>query len=80
MGLFKEIEKMTEKVSPCRITLYPDACYAVGVRAVLFFSETRVEIRSAEGKIAVWGNRLTVRKFWEGDLWLSGSVTGVERL
>lgn len=51
--------------------------YFKGVKAVTFFSPTRIELTSGAFRMAVSGSGLRVGRYYMGDLFVAGCVSGV---
>ena len=78
MGLYSEIGKLAGKaVSPYRVTLMHGCCFVEGVKRILQCSPTEVAVQTAEGRLSVVGEGVSVRLLEGEDLLLSGKITGV---
>lgn len=51
--------------------------YFRGVRGISFFSAEKITFSSCGSGITVCGEKLSVGKFFAGDLFISGNITGV---
>jgi hypothetical protein len=75
MRLFDEIFKNADGISFSRCTVVPGGGgYFEGVKAVGDFSSERVVICFPCGNVAVEGRGLSITKYYDGDLQLSGKI------
>lgn len=75
MRLYDEIFKNADGFSFSRCTVVPGGGgYFEGVKAVGDFSPERVVVCFPRGNVAVEGKGLTIKKYYDGDLQLSGQI------
>ena len=75
MRLYDEIFKNTEGFPFARCTIVPGGGgYFEGVKAIGDFSPERVVVCFHHSSVAVEGKGLSVKKYYDGDLQLSGQI------
>ena len=75
MRLYDEIFKNTEGFPFARCTIVPGGGgYFEGVKAVGDFSPERIVICFPKETVAAEGKNLSIKKYYDGDLQLSGSI------
>lgn len=75
MRLYDEIFKNADGFSFSRCTVVPGGGgYFEGVKAVGDFSSERVVVCFPHGDVAVEGKGLAIKKYYDGDLQLSGQI------
>ena len=75
MRLYDEIFKNTDGVAFARCTIVPGGGgYFEGVKAVGDFSPEKVVVCFPHGNVAVEGKGLTIKKYYDGDLQISGQI------
>lgn len=75
MRLYDEIFKNADDFSFSRCTVVPGGGgYFEGVKAVGDFSSEKIVICFSHGSVAVEGKGLTIKKYYDGDLQLSGQI------
>ena len=75
MRLYDEIFKNTEGFPFARCTIVPGGGgYFEGVKAIGDFSPERVVVCFHRSSVAVEGKGLSVKKYYDGDLQLSGQI------
>jgi len=75
MRLYDEIFKNADGFSFARCTVVPNGGgYFEGVKAVGDFSPERIVVCFPHGSVAVEGKGLTIKKYYDGDLQLSGRI------
>lgn len=75
MRLYDEIFKNTDGVSLSRCTIVPGGGgYFEGVKAVGDFSPERIVICFPKTTVAAEGEELSIKKYCDGDLQLSGRI------
>ena len=75
MRLYDEIFKNTDGVAFARCTIVPGGGgYFEGVKAVGDFSPERIVICFPKETVAAEGKNLSIKKYYDGDLQLSGSI------
>lgn len=75
MRLFDEIFKNADGFSFSRCTVVPGGGgYFEGVKAVGDFSPEKVVVCFPCGNVAVEGKGLSIKKYYDGDLQLSGKI------
>ena len=81
MRLYEEISKLLdgEAFALSRCLLIPlGGGYFQGVKAVGDFSDEKIELYFPSVKICVEGRELTIKKYCDGDLILSGKITALK--
>ena len=77
MRLYDEIFKNTDGFSRC--TVVPGGGgYFEGVKAVGDFSPERIVVCFPCGNVAVEGKGLAIKKYYDGDLQLSGQILSIQ--
>lgn len=80
MGIYEEIFKNPDG-AVCRYIIVPDGGgYFEGVKGVEEFSAERIIVDFPRKQIEVTGKNLTIKKYCDGDLHLSGNIYGVHLL
>jgi len=75
MRLYDEIFKNTDGMPFARCTIVPSGGgYFEGVKAVGDFSSERVVICFPRATVAAEGKNLSIKKYYDGDLQLSGQI------
>ena len=75
MRLYDEIFKNTDGVAFARCTIVPGGGgYFEGVKAVGDFSPERIVICFPKDTVAAEGKNLSIKKYYDGDLQLSGNI------
>ena len=75
MRLYDEIFKNTDGVAFARCTIIPcGGGYFEGVKAVGDFSPERIVICFPKERVEAEGKNLSIKKYYDGDLQLSGSI------
>lgn len=75
MRLYDEIFKNTDGVAFSRCTIVPGGGgYFEGVKAVGDFSPERIVICFPKETVAAEGKNLSIKKYYDGDLQLSGNI------
>ena len=75
MRLYDEIFKNTDGVAFARCTVIPGGGgYFEGVKAVGDFSPERIVICFPRETVAAEGKNLSIKKYYDGDLQLSGNI------
>ena len=75
MRLYDEIFKNTDGVAFSRCTIIPGGGgYFEGVKAVGDFSPERIVICFPKETVAAEGKNLSIKKYYDGDLQLSGQI------
>ena len=78
MRLYEEIFKNADEFSFSRCTIVPGGGgYFEGVKAVGDFSPERIVICFSRGSVAVEGKGLAIKKYYDGDLQMSGKILGL---
>ena len=78
MRLYEEIFKSTDGVGLARCTIVPDGGgYFEGVKSIGDFSSERIVVCFAKQTVAVVGKNLSIKKYYDGDLQLSGKIAEV---
>lgn len=78
MRLYDEIFKSTDGVGLARCTVVPDGGgYFEGVKSIGDFSSERIVVCFAKQTVEVTGKGLSIKKYYDGDLQLSGRIAGV---
>lgn len=73
LGLGKEITPYSH-----RITIYGKCgCLIEGVKKIVCFSKTQVEILLKTGVLIVLGENLQIKKYGDGEIALIGLISGV---
>lgn len=81
MRLYEEIFKNADGGAFCKCVVVPKGGgYFEGVKSVEDFSSNRIVICFPKDRIAVEGERLTVRKYCDGDLQLDGNIFSLQVL
>ena len=79
MRLYDEIFKNADEFSFSRCTVVPGGGgYFEGVKAVGDFSSEKIVICFQHGNVAVEGKGLTIKKYYDGDLQLSGQIFALQ--
>lgn len=75
MRLYEEIFKNTEGAAFTRCTFVPGGGgYFEGVKAVGDFSPERVVVHFPRERVEIEGKNLSIKKYYDGDLQLSGQI------
>ena len=75
MRLYDEIFKNADSFSFSRCTVVPGGGgYFEGVKAVGDFSPEKVVVCFPHGNVAVEGKGLSIKKYYDGDLQISGQI------
>ncbi|MBQ7949321.1 MAG: YabP/YqfC family sporulation protein [Clostridia bacterium] len=75
MRLYDEIFKNADGFSFARCTVVPNGGgYFEGVKAVGDFSPERIVVCFPRGNVEVEGKGLAIKKYYDGDLQLSGKI------
>lgn len=75
MRLYDEIFKNADEFSFSRCTVVPGGGgYFEGVKAVGDFSSEKIVLCFSRGNVTVEGKELTIKKYYDGDLQLSGQI------
>lgn len=78
MRLYNEIFKNADGIGGERCVFVPSGGgYFEGVKAVGEFSERKVVLCFSGARVEVTGEGLTIKKYCDGDLELSGKIYGV---
>lgn len=78
MRLYDEIFKNTEGMAAVKCVFVPrGGGYFEGVKSVGDFSPERVLVCFPKEQVLVEGENLTIKKYCDGDLQLSGRITSV---
>lgn len=78
MRLYDEIFKNADGMAFARCTVVPNGGgYFEGVRSIGDFSSERIVVCFAKQTVEVTGKDLSIKKYYDGDLQLSGKITGV---
>ena len=81
MRLYEEIFKNADGVAGDRCVIVPSGGgYFEGVKAVEDFTSERILLCFARERVAVCGERLSIKKYCDGDMEISGKITVVEVL
>ncbi len=81
MRLYDEIFKNADGMAVARCIVVPlGGGYFEGVKAVGDFSSERIVVCFPKTDIAVEGKNLSIKKYCEGDLELSGEIFSVKTL
>ena len=79
MRLYDEIFKNADGFSFSRCTVVPGGGgYFEGVKAVGDFSPEKVVVCFPRGNVAVEGKGLAIKKYYDGDLQLSGQIFSLQ--
>lgn len=79
MRLYDEIFKNADNFSFSRCTVVPGGGgYFEGVKAVGDFSSEKIVLCFSHGNVAVEGKGLTIKKYYDGDLQLSGQIYALQ--
>ncbi len=75
MRLYDELFKNTDGISLSRCLFIPNGGgYFEGVKAVGEFSPERVVLHFPKAAVSIEGQELTIQKYCDGDLQLSGRI------
>ena len=75
MRLYDEIFKNADGAALARCIIVPGGGgYFEGVKAVGDFSSERIMICFAKSMVAVEGEKLSIRKYYDGDLQIDGNI------
>ena len=75
MRLYDEIFKNADGAAFARCIVVPGGGgYFEGVKAVGDFSSERIMICFAKSMVAVEGEKLSIRKYYDGDLQIDGNI------
>ena len=81
MRLYEEIFKNADGVAGDRCIIVPNGGgYFEGVKAVEDFTLEAMILCFARERVAVRGERLSIKKYCDGDMEISGKITAVEVL
>ncbi len=61
-----------------RLTLYPYKLHVINYEEILSVSDMEINILTNQGKIFVYGEKLTLVKLIEGEVLLSGKIKKIE--
>ena len=79
MRFYEELFKSTDGASLTRCSFIPSGGgYFEGVKAVGDFSPNRVVVHFPRETVEVAGENLSIKKYGDGDLQLSGQITCVK--
>lgn len=84
MSLIETVMKLCgiDALSPadCRVVVFDNrAAHFCGVKQIVSFSSSEIQIRTKNYGYTVSGNKLCVERFCEGDLVITGEIMGVNR-
>ena len=81
MRLYDEIFKNADGAALTKCTIVPDGGgYFEGVKAVGDFSPQRIVIAFPKSEIEITGEGLSIKKYCDGDLQISGKIYGFRTL
>ena len=78
MRLYDEVWKSADSVATARCTIVPrGGGYFEGVKAVGDFSDARIVLYFPRESVEVIGENLSIGKYYEGDLYVTGRIFSV---
>lgn len=78
MNLLNQLLEEGGADTSCAITLIPNfGAYLKNVKEICDFSPERISLKIKKMSVTVTGNALTIGKFFQGDLFISGNVGGI---
>ena len=78
MRLYDELFKSVDGVALARCTIVPrGGGYFEGVKSVGDFSDERIVLYFPRESVEILGENLSIGKYYEGDLYLSGRIFSV---